>query len=84
MMNANEMRAITDNVIEERLAATNAKTERFIEQIVAPQVEKRAQSGYGNAGVEIEVGINSAYLKQILNDLGYGVHIHQRYMSITW
>ena len=84
MKNANEMRNITNEVIEARKAALIDKYNKYIDEEIAPNVEGSAKGGYRVVKLTTRCDIDYDYVVKALTNLGYEVEYNQHFIIIHW
>ena len=84
MMNASEMRKITEEKIEARRQVIIKKCDEYIENEIAPNIQRAAESCYGHCILETKYDIPYDYIVEKLNELGYEVKIENRNITISW
>lgn len=84
MMNANEMRKITEAKVEEKRQAIIKECDNYIENEIAPNVKRTAECGYGYCILEKKYNIPYDYIVEKLTELGYEVKTDNRNITITW
>ena len=88
MKNAQEVRKITNKVLEERQASQIKMMNDYIEEVIAPQVEEMALQGKSTLTVDVDVTkiIDLNALAKTLDNNGYFVTFGRKYpmIKIYW
>lgn len=84
MKNANEMRNITNEVIEARKAALIDKFNKYIDEEIEPKVESAAKSGYRLCKLTTRCDIDYDYVVKALTNLGYEIEYNQHFIIVHW
>lgn len=84
MREAKEMRAITDKVIEERIAKRKTQAEEFLETRIMPQIERAAGCGRYEESYMIDAGIDKLHMVDVLRSSGYEVTHQGNTLKISW
>jgi hypothetical protein len=84
MMNAMEMRTITNNEIAKQEQAKIDKYNKYINEEIAPMVENLAYKGKSVCKLTIRGDIDYSYVKDALTGLGYEVSSDQHYIIVKW
>lgn len=83
-MNATEMRKIMEAKIEERRQAIIKECDSYIENEIAPNIKRAAESCYEHCTLEKNFNVAYDYIVEKLTELGYEVKVDERNITIAW
>ena len=84
MKTANEMRELVKVVLEETIKQNREKAITYVEDSLAPAIEKDAQRGCVISTFEKPKGIVFQYVSEYLESFGYNVDEVTHYFTIRW
>lgn len=84
MKNANEMRALAEQVKEEVANARRAKAIDYVETRIYPQIEHNAEVGNLQTTYHCMAGIDLGVVAETLEKAGYEVEVRGLAITILW
>lgn len=84
MKNANEMRALAEQVKEEVANARRAKAIDYVETRIYPQIEHNAEVGNTQTTYHCIAGYDFSVITETLEKAGYKVTIRGLAITIEW